>query len=145
MVMAAGTGDYTGPVSATTDETVPVVVNPLIVTTLDDVINTEDELVSLREAILAACRKRVTAETARLESPEGAEEVAARFAARDALRGRRLRAELPDGTSVAGENLGVNSSGPKFAKRYAEIGAAMKSAMSEYVAEVRSRTFPLPR
>ena len=54
MVMAAGTGDYTGTVSATTDETVPVVVNPLIVTTLDDVINTEDELVSLREAILAA-------------------------------------------------------------------------------------------
>ena len=64
-----------------------------------------------REALLAACRERIAAETALLESPEGAEAVAARFAARDALRGRRLRAELPDGTSVAGENLGVDSSG----------------------------------
>ena len=64
-----------------------------------------------REALLAACLERVAAETALLESPEGAKAVAARFAARDALRGRRLRAELPDGTSVAGENLGVDSSG----------------------------------
>ena len=64
-----------------------------------------------REALLAACLERIAAETALLEGPGGAEAVAARFAARDALRGRHLRAELPDGTSVEGENLGVDSAG----------------------------------
>jgi 3-methyl-2-oxobutanoate hydroxymethyltransferase len=41
--------------------------------------------------------------------------------------------------------LGINPTCPKFVKRYAELGNAMKSAMSEYVAEVKERTFPLPR
>lgn len=64
-----------------------------------------------RETLLVACLDRIAAETALLENPEGAEVVAARFAARDALRGRRLRAELPDDTFIAGENLGVDASG----------------------------------
>lgn len=54
MVTASGTGSYTGTVSATTDVVVPPFIDPLVVTTLDDVIDAEDELVSLREAILAA-------------------------------------------------------------------------------------------
>ena len=54
MVTASGTGSYTGTVSATTDVVVPPLIDPLVVTTLDDVIDAEDELVSLREAILAA-------------------------------------------------------------------------------------------
>ena len=41
--------------------------------------------------------------------------------------------------------LGINPSGPKFAKRYAELGTAMKSAKSAYVSEVKARTFPLAR
>jgi 3-methyl-2-oxobutanoate hydroxymethyltransferase len=31
---------------------------------------------------------------------------------------------------------------PQFVKRYAELGAAAKSALETYVAEVRSRKFP---
>ena len=64
-----------------------------------------------RDALLAECLARIAAEIARLEAPGGAEDVAARFSALDALRGRRLRAELPDGSAVVGENLGVASSG----------------------------------
>lgn len=64
-----------------------------------------------REALLAACLSRIAAETALLEGPGGAEAVVARFNGRDALRGLRLRAELPDGTAVEGENLGVAPSG----------------------------------
>lgn len=64
-----------------------------------------------RDALLAECLARIAAEIARLEAPGGAEDIAARFSALDALRVRRLRAELPDGTSVSGENLGVDSSG----------------------------------
>ena len=41
--------------------------------------------------------------------------------------------------------LAINASCPQFAQRYAELGAAMKSAMSAYVAEVQSRTFPPAR
>lgn len=33
---------------------------------------------------------------------------------------------------------------PKFVKRYAELGLAMKDAVSEYAAEVRARSFPGP-
>lgn len=41
--------------------------------------------------------------------------------------------------------LGINAGGPKFAKRYAEIGSAMRDAMAQYVDEVKSRAFPPPR
>lgn len=54
MVSATGTGNYTGTVTAVTSETVPVYIDPLVVTTAEDVIDAEDDLVSLREAILAA-------------------------------------------------------------------------------------------
>lgn len=64
-----------------------------------------------RGALLAECLARIAAEIARLEAPGGAEAVAARFSALDALRGRRLRAELPDGTALDGENLGIDPSG----------------------------------
>jgi 3-methyl-2-oxobutanoate hydroxymethyltransferase len=33
---------------------------------------------------------------------------------------------------------------PRFAKRFAEIKAAMVAAVAEYAAEVRARTFPGP-
>jgi len=33
---------------------------------------------------------------------------------------------------------------PKFVKRYAELGTAMKAAFAEYIDEVRSGTFPAP-
>ena len=72
--------------------------------------------------------------------------------------GRKITGEIPIPTIGIGAGpwcdgqilvmhdlLGINPSGPKFAKRYAELGAAMKTAMSEYVAEVQARTFPLPR
>ena len=64
-----------------------------------------------REAILAACLARIADGIALLERPGGAEAVAARFSARDALRGRRLRVELPDGSTLVGESLGVASDG----------------------------------
>lgn len=64
-----------------------------------------------REALLSECLGRIAAGTARLEGPGGAEAVAARFNALDALRGRRLRAELPDGSVLEGENLGADPSG----------------------------------
>ena len=54
MVSATGTGSYTGTVTAATSETVPVYIDPLVVTTAEDVIDADDGLVSLREAILAA-------------------------------------------------------------------------------------------
>ena len=54
MVTATGTGSYTGSVSATTDVAVPPIIDPLVVTTLDDIVDAEDEHVSLREAIAAA-------------------------------------------------------------------------------------------
>lgn len=64
-----------------------------------------------REVILAGCLARIAAETARLEGPGGAEDVAARFNALDALRGRVLRVELPDGTAAEGANLGAGVDG----------------------------------
>lgn len=43
--------------------------------------------------------------------------------------------------------LGINPPGntPRFVKRFAEIGKAVASAVNDYVAEVESGTFPLPR
>lgn len=53
-VTASGTGSYTGEVAAVTEGQVPVVIDPLVVTTAEDVIDLTDELVSLREAIMLA-------------------------------------------------------------------------------------------
>ena len=64
-----------------------------------------------REALLAACLERLAGEMARLEAPGGAAAAAARFNERDALRGVRLRAELPDGSAAVGENLGADARG----------------------------------
>ena len=64
-----------------------------------------------REALLARCLDGVAREVARLEAPGGAASCAARFNALDALRGRRLRAALPDGASVEGANLGAGPDG----------------------------------
>ncbi len=43
--------------------------------------------------------------------------------------------------------LGLNApeNSPKFARRYAEIGAAVSSAIGAYIADVKSGAFPLPR
>lgn len=64
-----------------------------------------------REALLATCLDRIAVWSSRLDAPGGAAAVAGRFGALDALRGRRLRAALPDGTAVSGENLGIDASG----------------------------------
>ncbi|MGI5832113.1 MAG: choice-of-anchor Q domain-containing protein [Thermoguttaceae bacterium] len=53
-VSAAGIGRYTGTVTIATSTAVPILIDPLVVTTAEDVIDASDELVSLREAILAA-------------------------------------------------------------------------------------------
>ena len=65
-------------------------------------------MIILSPSILAADFKNLGQQIADVDK---AGEIAARFAARDALRGHRLRAELPDGTSIEGENLGVDSAG----------------------------------
>lgn len=64
-----------------------------------------------REAVLAACLARMAEEIALLEGPGGAAACAARFNERDALRGRRLRVALPDGTERVGRNLGAGPDG----------------------------------
>lgn len=48
---------------------------------------------------------------------------------------------------VMHDMLGINppESAPKFAKRFAEIGSAVRDAAEEYVREVQANTFPPPR
>ncbi|MBR1837246.1 MAG: biotin--[Kiritimatiellae bacterium] len=64
-----------------------------------------------REALLMACVEAVDAAVARLEEQDGAAATVAAFAELDALRGRRLAVDLPDGTRAEGENLGPAPSG----------------------------------
>ena len=64
-----------------------------------------------REEILSESLSRISAGIALLEGPGGAEAVSARFNALDALRGRRLRVALPDGTAVEGADLGAGADG----------------------------------
>lgn len=61
----------------------------------------------LLERILGALRRW----SAALERPGGAAAVVARFGELDALRGRRLRAELPGGTSIVGTDSGITPDG----------------------------------
>jgi len=67
-----------------------------------------------RDALLAACLARLAEEVAVLEGPDGAAATASRFNERDALRGARLRAAMPDGSEVVGKNLGVDERGVLF-------------------------------
>ena len=62
---------------------------------------------TLLEPVLAAIRRW----TAVLESEYGPSEVVSRFRERDALRGRRLCVDLPDGRHIKGDNLGISESG----------------------------------
>ena len=64
-----------------------------------------------REALLAACLDGIARQCARLEEPDGPAAVVARFNERDALRGRRVRVALPDGTVACGAALGCAPSG----------------------------------
>ena len=42
------------------------------------------------------------------------------------------------------DTLGISARTPKHAKRFAEIGEAMRNALAAYAAEVKSGTFPAP-
>ena len=61
----------------------------------------------LLERILGALRRWIAA----LERPDGVAAVVERFGELDALRGRRLRAELPGGESVVGTDSGITPEG----------------------------------
>lgn len=45
---------------------------------------------------------------------------------------------------VVNDMLGIGEFKPKFVKRYAEIGAAMKKAFEDYAADVQSGAYPAP-
>ena len=45
---------------------------------------------------------------------------------------------------VVNDMLGIGDFKPKFVKRYAEIGAAMKQAFESYADEVQSGAYPAP-
>ena len=62
---------------------------------------------TLLDPVLAAVRRW----TAVLESADGPSEVVNRFHECDALRGRRLCVDLPDGRHIEGDNLGISESG----------------------------------
>jgi len=64
-----------------------------------------------REALLAAILDGVARWIARLEAPDGPDAVVARFNALDALRGRAVAVDLPDGTVARGTAHGCAPSG----------------------------------
>ena len=64
-----------------------------------------------RERVLSACLDGIARWCARLEAPDGSAAVVARFRECDALRGRRVRVALPDGSFACGEELGCAPSG----------------------------------
>ena len=63
------------------------------------------------ERLLARILDSLRRWTSTLERPDGPAAVVSRFEALDALRGRRLRADLPDGSQIEGTDSGLSPEG----------------------------------
>ena len=53
-------------------------------------------------------------------------------------------AECSGQVQVLYDILGISARTPKHAKRFAEVGEAMRNALAAYAAEVKSGAFPAP-